>query len=298
MSDTIKDLNLRYGASDRIAFREGKGGFINAVLACSFGTCEVSLYGGHVLSYRPTGHGPVLFVSASSEFVRGKPIRGGIPVCWPWFGKRAEGGPTHGFARISDWTVVATSYTSDYTELTLGLKDSPETRALWPHTFELRLDIRLGDSLRLMLTSGNTDKETVRLSQAFHPYFRVMRIEDVEVDGLDGAACDDRVTGEKSMQRGPLSIGCEVDRIYHPSANGATIHDKALGRNITETFKGTKTLVVWNPWIAKSRAMADFGDDEYKSMLCVEPVCTADTSFTLEPGKTQSLTMNIQALIS
>ena len=294
----IAILNQRFGAPGRVAFRSGEAGLPLAALVNRYGACEVSLYGGHVLGYRPVGHGPVLFVSKASLYEPGKPIRGGIPVCWPWFGPSPDKSlPLHGFARIQQWDLLATEYTSDVTELRLSLSDSELTRRLWPFAFELNLRVRLDQRLNLELTTVNRDAKPFTLTQAFHPYLCVRNIMDAAVYGLDHAPFTDRLTGQAGVQEGPLNIRAETDRLFTPAAPECVLHDASLGRALAMTFGGTERLVVWNPWIDKARAMADFGDDEYTRMLCLEPANAAEGAVTLAPGEQHTLSLSLQATL-
>ena len=295
----ITQLNKRFGAPGRIAFRaDDQTGLTTVALVNQYGSCEVSLYGGHVLSYRPTGHVPVLFVSQKSLFEAGKPIRGGIPVCWPWFGPSPDAAkPLHGFARIMTWQLQATEYSADTTELRLSLTDSEQTRAYWPHTFELTLRIWLDQRLNLALTTVNRDAEPLTFSEAFHPYLKVRQIMDVTVHGLDQAAFTDRLTKQPGTQAGTLNIRAETDRVFTPQKPECVLHDPGIGRALAVAYTGAKNIVVWNPWIDKARAMPDFGDDEYTRMLCLEPANTADHAVTLLPGEKHTLALALQATL-
>ncbi|MEI7902485.1 MAG: D-hexose-6-phosphate mutarotase [bacterium] len=294
----IAFLNHRFGAAGRIAFRTGKAGLPIVALVNSYGSCETSLYGGQVLEYRPTGHVPVLFTSKQAVYEPGKPIRGGIPVCWPWFGPNPDKAlPQHGFARILQWSLQATEYSSDVTELQLMLSDSELTRRYWPYAFELTLRVRLGQSLSITLTTANRDTRTFTLTQAIHPYFRVRQVRDVTVGGLDNAPYSDLLTRRSATQKGVLNIRSETDRIYTPVSLECALHDPGLGRVIALTYAGTKRLVVWNPWIDKARALSDFDDDEYARMLCIEPVNTEDDAVTLAPGEQHTLSLAVQATL-
>lgn len=292
-------LNQRFGAPGRIAFRAGEADLPVVALANRFGSCEVSLYGGHVLSYRPTGHGPVLFLSKCSLYEPGKPIRGGIPLCWPWFGPAKEAGlPMHGFARIVQWDLRATEYTSDVTELRLSLSDSELTRRYWPFAFELSLRVWLDQRLNLELTTVNRDSSPFTITQAFHPYLRVRNIMDVTVHGLDQASFTNTLTSQSGTHEGPLLIRAETDHVFTPVKPECALHDASLGRALAMTFSGTSQMVVWNPWIAKARAMADFGDDEYTSMLCLEPANATGSAVTLAPGERHTLALALQATLT
>ena len=295
----IAILNQRFGAPGRIAFRTGEAGLPIVALVNPYGSCEVSLYGGHVLEYRPMGHLPILFTSKQAAYEPGRPIRGGIPVCWPWFGPgQDKTQPQHGFARILQWGLQATEYSTDITELRLTLSDSERTRRIWPYAFDLSLRVWLDQHLNLSLTTVNRDTRTFTLTQAFHPYFRVRQIEDVTVRGLDNALYADLLTGRTATQKGALDIRSETDRVYTPHAPTCVLHDPAIGRAIALTYSGANRLVVWNPWIDKARAMSDFGDDEYTRMLCIEPANTADDAVTLAPGGQHTLALAIQATLT
>ena len=290
----IAILNKRFGAAGRIAFRAGEAGLPIAALANRYGACEVSLYGGHVLSYRPTGHGPVLFLSKKSLFEPGKAIRGGIPLCWPWFGPGADASlPTHGFARLHQWDLRATEYSDDATELRLSLVDSELTRRSWPFAFELNLHVKLDQRLSLELTTVNRDTKPFAVSKAFHPYFLVRDIRDVTVLGLDQAPFVDRLSGRTDKQEGPLTIRAETDRIYTPSATECVLHDAGLGRAIALVFAGTRNLVVWNPWIDKTASFNDMAPDGWQRMLCIETANVMEDIITLAPGASHTLGVSI-----
>jgi len=290
-------LNQRFGAAGRIAFRSGEAGLPIVSLAGKYGACEVSLYGAHVLSYTPAGLGPVLFLSKRSAFEPGKPIRGGIPVCWPWFGPAAEGSgnPLHGFARIMQWDLCATEYSGEATEIRLSLADSELTRRMWDFAFELKVCIRLEQCLTLELVTENRDTRALDFTQGFHPYFRVSDISAVSVQGLDGATFTDHPSPEVKHQHGALTIQGETNRIYTPEKNEIAIRDGKLKRATLVTFSGTRNAVVWNPWAERIKTFGDLAEDDYTRMLCVEPVNRGDTSITLEPNERHTLSMSIQA---
>jgi len=295
----IAILNQRFGAPGRIAFRSGEAGLPIAALANRYGACEVSLYGGQVLSYRPMGHGPVLFVSKAAVYEPGKAIRGGIPICWPWFGTGpSPSHPSHGFARLQQWDLRRTEYSSEATELHLSLSDSELTRRLWPFAFELSLSVCLDQKLSLALTTRNRDSQPFTFTQALHPYLRVRNVMDVAVHGLGGATFADALTQQTGTHEGALNIRSETDRLFAPVAPECVLHDAGLGRALAMTFSGTRHLMVWNPWIEKSRAMKDFGDDEYTRMLCLEPANAGEDAVTLAPGESHTLSLALQATLT
>lgn len=295
----INTLNQRFGAPGRIVFRTGACGLPVVAVACRFGACEIALYGAHVLSYRPLGHLPVLFMSEHARFERGQPIRGGIPVCWPWFGPADDAElPQHGFARIMPWIVHSTEYTADSSEITLTLCDTDDTRRFWPYAFNLSMRLRIGPSLNLELTTQNRDARPFTLTQALHPYLRVRQIMDVSIRGLDGATYHDMLTGQSGVQQGLVNIRGETDRIFAPLSPQCVLNDPGISRTLAVVSTGANRLVVWNPWIDKARTLPDFGDDEYTRMLCIEPANTDNDAVTLRPDETHTLSLALQAVLT
>jgi len=296
----IHILNQRFGAPGRIAFRTDDTGLPVVSLVNKYGAAEVSLYGAHVLAYRPVGFGPLLFLSKLSAFEPGKPIRGGIPICWPWFGPHPTEAARdkHGFARLLQWDLDETEYTGETTVLRLSLKDSEFTRRIWDYAFTLKLSITLDQALHLELITENTDTKPFSISKAFHPYFQVGAIEQVRIFGLDQAACSDRITREVCKQVGALEIRGQVDRTYTPEKNEVALRDDKLKRATLITFSGTRNLVVWNPWIDLARALPDLEDNDYQRFVCVEPANVRETVIDLEPRERHKLKMSIQAQLT
>jgi glucose-6-phosphate 1-epimerase len=235
----------------------------------------ISTYSGQVLSYRPkTRQDDLLFVSDKAYYADGKAIKGGIPVCWPWFGADPDdlGRPAHGFVRNRQWDVISTESLADgSTKVVMGLHDTDETREIWPHPFRLSIEITVGDSLKVALITHNAGNQSITISQALHTYFNVGDISKVQVQGLDGAEYLDKLEGfAQKTQVGPVVIDGEVDRIYKGVTGELVIDDAALGRKIRISSRGSSTAVVWNPWLDIARSMGDLNDDDYKRMLCVE----------------------------
>lgn len=285
-------LNQRFGIPGQAVFRDGPGGFPVLTLTHPRGTLELTPYGGHVLSYQPAGQAPVLFLSQASSYVPGKPIRGGIPVCWPWFGPHPGDPalPMHGFARLLFWDVEAVESGVDGMEVRLGLRDDDRTRAYWPHAFELSLRVGMGTSLQVELTTRNTGTQPFVLTQALHTYFTVGDIGKASIEGLESASYFDSLTRQGMAPEGqPIVIRSEVDRVYLGTDADCRIRDSALGRTIRVAKRGSHSTVVWNPWIDKSKRMPDFGDDEYPGMLCIEATNARDDAVTVAPGHSHTL---------
>ena len=262
------------------------------------GNAKISLYGGHVLSYAPAGERPVLWMSSKSVFEPGKAIRGGVPVCWPWFGAAAEPGlPAHGFARVSMWKLAQVKkLAGDATSVVLSLDDSDCDPALCSIKFPLELRVTVGSVLELELRAVNTGSSVETYQAALHTYFSVSEAEKISIHGLDNVPYTDKApefAGSRCVQYGDLEIDREIDRVFCPSAGSVSVSDPEFRRTIRVEKCGSYSTVVWNPWIAKSRAMADFGDNEYHRMLCVECANVFDDVREVVPGDMSVMTQKI-----
>ena len=297
---TIDELNVRYGAPGRIVFKPGHCGYPEVVLSNQYGTAEVALMGANVLSYRPTGHSPVIFRPAKRDYNRGESFHGGIPVCFPQFGRLAiEGMAQHGFARLMPFAVKATEYTEEKTELVLSLKSTPDTKALWPYDFDLTVKITLSMKLNLTLVTKNTGDRPFEFTAGFHPYFRVGGRANVTVRGLDGTNYIYAEEMKEYSQQGDLRMDHSTDHVY--SLPAATKHefaliDDKLDRAIAMVSSGNSTAIVWNP--GPEGKLADFEPDDWDKFVCVEPVTAWPKAVrALAPGETHELLVAIQSLV-
>jgi len=257
---------------------------------------KIALQGAHLFHYECVDEGPLLWLSGRSLFEIGRVIRGGVPVCWPWFGKHPTNSelPQHGFARSSVWELVEVKEIDEHTtEVILQLKPSAESLQLWPHKFELLLAITVGNTLTLALTTRNCDAPAFEFTAALHSYFAVENIEKVYVEGLADKSYFDKVTGEERTQQGNLTVSKEVDRIYRKVDYPVSLHDQT--RTIRIDAQGSSSAVVWNPWIEKCVAMADMKDDAYKTMLCIEAANAPGDARMLATGEEHTLTSIISS---
>ena len=278
-----------YEIEDELQFVEIEHGFTYIEINNARAHATISTYSGQVLSYRPKGQqADLLFVSDKAYYEDGKAIKGGIPVCWPWFGADpdGQGRPAHGFVRNRQWEVSASESLADgSSKVVLCLNDSEETRNIWPHPFKLSIEITVGDSLKVALVTLNTGDKSVTISQALHTYFHVGDISKVRVLGLDGTEYLDKVDDSaRKTQSGAVTIDGEVDRIYEGVSGELVIDDASLGRKIRITSRGCSTAVVWNPWIEIAASMGDLGDDDYRKMLCVETANAGPESIEIGAG--------------
>jgi glucose-6-phosphate 1-epimerase len=285
----------QYEIGGELEFIEIEHGFIYAEINNPMAHATVSTYSGQVLSYRPKDRqDDLLFVSDKAYYEDGKAIKGGIPICWPWFGADPEnqGRPAHGFVRNRQWQVTGSESLADgSTKIVMSMTDNDATRALWPHSFRLDIEITVGNSLKVELVTHNTGNDSITISQALHTYFRVGNIGKVSVLGLDGIQYLDKTNDSARVtQSGPVTISGEVDRIYTDVTGDLTIDDSSLGRKIVITSSGCSTAVVWNPWVEIAASMADLDDDDYQRMLCVETANAGPETVEIAAGKTYRLT--------
>jgi glucose-6-phosphate 1-epimerase len=296
-SDDLSAIADQFAIPDYVAFIAGPEGLPMVELRNQHATALVAVQGGHVARFQPHGAEPVLWVSRLSSYAPGRGIRGGIPVCWPWFAQHPSDPtkPFHGFARTAMWQVRGTSVLEDdSTQLRLALTDSEATYQMWPHAFALELVVTVGPQLNVELISRNTGDTSFVVGGALHSYFRVGDVSRVTIHGLEGHSYIDKVDGgQQKTQTGPITIGMETDRIYLDTTSECVIDDPALGRRIRVSKAGSRTTVVWNPWIEKARLMADCGDEEYLNFVCVETTNAVDDVFEVAPGGDHRLRQRI-----
>lgn len=295
----IEEMDKRFGLEGHASVEAGPGGLPFVKVANALAKAEISLMGAHVTSYCPKRSGEVLWMSPLSKFEVGKALRGGIPLCWPWFGKHGfdESAPMHGLARLMMWELVSIVPNGDEgTVVTMHLRDNAETRAYFNYAFELEYTVRVGARLGLSMRTLNTGGAPFVITQALHTYFRVWDITRVSVDGFDGCRYLDKVgAGGNGVQHGSIVIDREVDEVFQGCVGPAVIHDAASERSIVVEKSNSSSGIVWNPWIAKSSRMVDFPDDGYKEMLCVETANALEDARCVKPG--ESLTLGAEIYV-
>lgn len=287
-----------------LTFKETLPGFDTAIVSNRFSRAEVSLYGAQVLSWIPEGGEDALFMGSKAVFERGKAIRGGIPLCFPWFGPRKDDPslPQHGFARTLPWKPLSFEDEGERSTLVLGLTDSPETMRLWPHPFAAALAISAGAALELTLSVTNTGEEPLEYTDALHAYFRVSEVTAAATDGFEGIGYVDRAEGgaqgigeprRGTAGSGGIPFGGEIDRVYGTGERRRIVDGGGKSR-ITVWSEGFPDTVVWNPGRVKGPAIADLGEGEWSRFLCVEPAAAGTNRIRLEPGATACQRMRIE----
>lgn len=268
----IEALNKKFSLGENLFFAEGNNGLTRCVLAHKSGhTTEIYTYGAHVTAWNTPQHKPLLFMSSKSHYTIGKAIRGGIPLVFPQFGGGAL--PSHGFARTNEWGVKETQLTENAAiKVVFTLTPNESITRIWPHDFTLEYAVTLSETLSTSLKVINSGKGALSFALAFHTYFQVSDIKNVEIKGLKGLAFLDSLKKRERCQeeREVLTFGEEVDRIYLNTPDSLQILDKGLNRTFMIRKNALKDAVVWNPWIAKAKALEDFEDEEYLDMVCVE----------------------------
>jgi D-hexose-6-phosphate mutarotase len=296
----LTQLNRQVAIPGLLTFRAGAGGLPVAVVTARGGTATLSLHGGHVLQYRPAGGDELLWLSRHSVYAPGEPIRGGIPLCWPWFGAHASNPdlPAHGFARRRAWTCRGAEPVGDEAvRIHLTLAHDAETLALWPHPFRLDLAVTVGRQLMVALTMTNPGPTAFTCAAALHTYFHIGEICQVSIAGLEDCEYIDTVGGRhtRHRQQGAVRFAEEVDRLYLDTTATCVIDAPAVRRRITVAKAGSRATVVWNPWLAKAARMPDFGDDEWPEMLCVETVNAGPDTLTVPPQGSHTTTAVLSA---
>ncbi len=250
------------------------------------GRIKIALQGAHIFDFKIKDKKPLLFLSETARFEKKVPIRGGVPICWPWFGphKTDTSLPNHGFARISLWEHLATQELSENkTKISLGLKSSKETLTLWPYEFELILEIVMSDILELHLITKNTGNKDIILSQALHTYLNIDDIHTAQLKGLDKKYFYNKVNdSHDNLQEGPLVFNKEVDRVYYG------VEDVLKIERITVQTLKSQTVVVWNPGKTLVEKMPDLSS--YEKMLCIESASGLQGETVLKVGETHTLT--------
>jgi len=314
-----QQLNAQFGIAGQLSFREdapvkgtppdtrpagGLGaasGLIVAKISNQQATAALCLQGAHLMTWQPRSQSvPVVWLSRDAKLAAGKSIRGGVPVCWPWFGAHASepGFPAHGYARTVPWKVVESGIEPDgATRLTLRLVESEKTRAQWPYSCTLDLTVIVGETLRMELSTENTGESAFVISEALHAYFRIGDIGAVRVTGLAGCDYWDKAgVSTLEKQDGIIRFAGETDRVYINSAAECAIEDGRLRRRIRIAKSGSLSTVVWTPWTAKAERMGDLGQpDGWREMLCVESANAIDNAVHVPPGTKHTLMVEYRA---
>ena len=280
------DASQNHQIPDKVVRFSGNGGLPAVKIIAAAAEAEIYLNGAHVALYQAKGCDPLLFLSEKSHFTPGQPIRGGVPIIFPWFGGR-EGHPAHGTARLTQWDLTESIELPDGSiRVSFHLPDS--------QPLAVDFSVIVGPTLVMELTVSNQGETEATFETCLHTYFQVGDIHQVQVTGLKGASYLDSLTGETHLEtEDSIRFTAETDRLYQNTDSTVEILDPTMKRRITVAKSGSLSTVVWNPWIAKSQRMPDFGDDEWPHMLCVESGNVKTNAPTLDPGARSQLKVEL-----
>lgn len=290
---TLSELNQRFAIGNHVQFKEITEGMIIAEIANQHAIANIALQGAHIATFQPRGEEPVIWLSPNAKFAPGKSIRGGVPVCWPWFGAHKTDSklPGHGYARTVPWEVLETKALPDgSTFLRFKLIENDATRAQGPHAATAQLEVTVGKTLRVELITTNAGAKAFELGEALHTYFQISDVAKVSIRGLENCTYLDKVQDfARFTQKDGIVIDSEVDRVYINTTADCVIEDKGLKRAIRIAKQGSMSTVVWNPWVEKGKEMGDLGENGHRGMVCVESGNAWENVVVLAPGETHKL---------
>lgn len=274
-----------------IAVKPGRGGLPTVFVENAAATAEITLLGAHIVSFIPKGGKDLMWMSSDTVYAEGSALRGGVPICWPWFGKKD--GISHGIVRRYNWRLIgAEDVAANKSIVRFAIDDSEESRAVWNYKFHLEMLFTIADTLSMELTTTNTDDKPFEIGEALHTYFNIGAISAVKVNGFENKTYLDKAagaTGDGKVPNGPIVVTSEVDRVFQNAPGPFEIVDDSFKRSIKITTANSNSAVVWNPWIEKSLTMSDYQNDGYLTMICVETCNCMEDSRTIQPGASHTL---------
>jgi len=290
-------LNRQFGISGLAQVISGIGGLPKLEVTTKSASAEIYLHGAQVTSWQPSGAAEVIFLSRHSQWEDGRAIRGGIPVCFPWFRSKADDpkAPAHGFVRTREWQLDSVITKEDGSVIAVFSTESDaSTRRWWPHEFRLALRITIGSTLGLQLTAINTGSAPFSFEEALHTYFRVGQVASVRVRGLNGVSYLDNVDqNREKTQSGDLVLTGTTDNAYLNIQSAAELVDPVLCRTVRTEKENSRTTVVWNPWQHGAASLSDLGSDEWQQMTCVEASNILSSAVWLGPGEQHTMRANL-----
>jgi len=285
----IAVLNDRFGIPGIAEVIAGNGGLPKVCVTTPSASAEIYLHGAQVTSWRPAGAEEAIFLSEHSRWEDGRAIRGGIPICFPWFRAKADDpqAPAHGFVRTREWRLDAvTAEGNGDVIVSCSTESDDSTRRWWPHEFRLVHRVTVGGTLGLELTATNTGTTPLSFEEALHTYFRVGDVRNVRAHGLDRVTYLDNTEGNREkIQSGDLVFSGAMDSAYLDAHGAVALVDPDLHRTLKTEKENSATTVVWNPWQQGAAALSDLGDDEWRTMACVEASNILGSTVKLAPSQ-------------
>jgi len=294
---TIADLDRQFGVAGMASVLPGNGGLAKVVVATPHVNSEMYLHGGHVTSWAPAEFGEVLYLSPNSRWQDGRAIRGGIPICFPWFGDKRDDpdAPAHGFVRTAPWELGAITVIGDDVAVSMFIENREGPSTSWPSSFHLACRVTFGAQLKQELIVTNTGASSFQFEEALHTYFLVGQAQSAYVQGLDGADFLDKTDGySQKSQSGDIRFISETDRVYLDTQKDVTLIDPAIMRRITLSKNNSSTTVVWNPWDNGAQSLGDLGEGQWKRMICVETSNVGRYAIQIAPGESHTMIATIR----
>lgn len=293
----ILELNQRFGITGIAGVVAGNGGLPCVRITTGAASAEIYLHGAHVTSWRPNDAEEVFFVSSQSRWEDGKAIRGGVPICFPWFGNKTDDpkAPAHGFVRTKSWRLDAIQQSGDAIVVEMSTESDASTKRWCPADFHAIYRATFGTELRLDIEVRNTGVAALRFEEALHSYHRVGDVRQASLSGLDAVHYLDKTDAfREKVRQGGVQIAAETDRVYLNTQSAVELVDPVLRRRIHIAKQNSLTTVVWNPWVEKAKAMSDLAEDEWMQMLCVETSNVLGYAVELAPGKKHQMSATIR----
>jgi glucose-6-phosphate 1-epimerase len=292
MEFAVRDSHRRLEIPGIAEIVEGKGGLPKVRITSAACVGQMYLHGAHITSWKPAGEEEVLFVSSKTRWEDGHAIRGGIPVCFPWFAHKADDpqAPDHGFVRTKAWQLDSMVDVGDAITVSMSTESDESTKKWWPAEFRLVLRATFGKELSVELVVTNRGRTSLRFEEALHAYFRVGNIEMTRARIPDALHYIDKTDSHRiKTQLGDIMIRSETDSVYLDTRDEIRLEDPLLQRHVCITKENSSTTVAWNPWEQKAHSMSDLGADEWMQMICVEPSNVAGSAVDLAPGQQHSM---------
>ncbi|MGA7919195.1 MAG: D-hexose-6-phosphate mutarotase [Candidatus Acidiferrales bacterium] len=288
MGSSIAQLDRRFEIPGIAQVVEGNGGLPKVQITSVEAAGEMYLHGAQVTSWKPAAGQEVFFLSSLSRWIEGQAIRGGVPICFPWFGGKKDDpkAPAHGFVRTKAWQLESIAQAGAAVTVSMFTESSESTKKWWPGEFRLVHRVTFGAELSLELLVMNTGRTSLPFEEALHAYYRVGNVEKVRVWGLDRVHYFDKTdSNREKLQDGEITVVSEIDRVYLNTRDEIGLEDSLLHRRTRITKENSRTTVVWNPWVQKAHSLSDFADDEWRQMICIETSNVADFAVDLAPDQ-------------
>ena len=284
----LNTLQTRFGQVPGLSFIQ-QDALVLAIIDSPLAVARVAVQGAQLIDWKPKSEEKAVVWSAEAPtYESGKSVRGGIPICWPWFGNHPTLNMAHGFVRTMDWQLLgAHAQTDGILSLHWRLTDSPATQAIWPHAFELDVLMHIGQELRVQLVTHNTGSDTLGITQGLHTYLHIGDSRSVIIRGLEGGFYLDKLNGfARTPQDDVITLSGAVDRIYFGTTRTVEVEDSEFNRVLVIAKEGSHSTVVWNP---DEQVPSGMRPEESRVMVCVEAVNAADDTISVAPGERKIL---------